>query len=40
MKKIYTTPVLKKIDSIAKITLGSAPAGTSDGNVNNGQFAS
>ena len=40
MKKTYTTPVLKKIDSIAKITLGGSTAGASDGNINNGQYAS
>ena len=38
MKKKYTTPVLKKIDSIAKITLGQATSGSSDGNLNNGKY--
>lgn len=36
MKKIYTTPVFKKIDSISKKTLGNADAGTRDGSGANG----
>ena len=38
MKKIYTAPVFKKIDSISKKTLGNTGSTTLDGSGNgNGQ---
>lgn len=40
MKKIYTTPVLQKINAITKVTLGNTGSTTADGSNNAGQYKS